>query len=212
MWGTSYAAHSQANAAKLNPPHLKTIVLNMGGMSNGWDHKVRNHGAFEIQQLTWAFRQLAVETDDPLVQEMLSTESIDNWLTVMPLRKGLNPLSVAPNFEDYILEMLTHADYDDYWKHPDLNWVEHYDQTADIPMLLLSGWYDSYAGGTIQNYLALSKRLDSPVQLIMGPWTHSGNTRSYAGNVEFGSDSAIDDFHHEFHLRWFDHYLKDKVT
>ena len=40
MWGTSYGAHSQANAAKLNPPHLKTIVLNMGGMSNGWNHKV----------------------------------------------------------------------------------------------------------------------------------------------------------------------------
>ena len=208
MWGTSYSAHSQANAAKLRPPHLKTIVLNMGGMSNGWDHKVRNHGAFEIQQLTWAFRQLAVETDDPLVKEMLSIDTIDKWLTVMPLRKGLNPLSVAPNFEDYILEMLTHADYDDYWKHPDLNWVEHYDSTADIPMLLLSGWYDSYGGGTIQNYLALSERLDSPVQLIMGPWTHSGNTRSYSGNVEFGGDASIDDFHHEFHLRWFDRYLK----
>jgi putative CocE/NonD family hydrolase len=208
MWGTSYSAHSQANAAKLRPPHLKTIVLNMGGMSNGWDHKVRNHGAFEIQQLTWAFRQLAAETDDPLVQEMLSIDTIDKWLTVMPLRKGLNPLSVAPNFEDYILEMLTHADYDDYWKHPDLNWVEHYDSTADIPMLLLSGWYDSYGGGTIQNYLALSERLDSPVRLIMGPWTHSGNTRSYSGNVEFGADASIDDFHHEFHLRWFDRYLK----
>ncbi|MDA0994835.1 MAG: CocE/NonD family hydrolase [Proteobacteria bacterium] len=212
MWGTSYGAHSQANAAKLKPPHLKTIVLNMGGMSNGWDHKVRNHGAFEIQQLTWAFRQLAVETDDPVVREMLKVETINDWLTVMPLRKGQNPLSVAPNFEDYILEMLTHGDYDDYWKHIDLNWVEHYDRTADVPMLLLSGWYDSYAGGTIQNYLALSERLDSPVQLIMGPWTHSGNTRSYAGNVEFGSDGAIDDFHHEFHLRWFDRHLKGNAS
>ncbi|MDH4073329.1 MAG: CocE/NonD family hydrolase, partial [Gammaproteobacteria bacterium] len=67
MWGTSYAAHVQANAAKLRPPNLRTVVLNMGGMSNGWDHKVRNHGAFEIQQLTWAFNQLAGETDDPVV-------------------------------------------------------------------------------------------------------------------------------------------------
>ena len=37
----------------------------------------------------------------------------------------------------------------------DVDWVEYYDQTADIPMLLISGWYDSYAGGTIDNYLAL---------------------------------------------------------
>jgi putative CocE/NonD family hydrolase len=212
MWGTSYSAHVQANAAKLKPPHLKTIVLNMGGMSNGWDHKVRNHGAFEIQQLTWAFRHLSVETDDPVVKEMLSLETIDDWLTTMPIRKGLNPLSSSPNFEKYILEMLTHSDYDDYWKHIDLNWVEHYDQTADIPMLLISGWYDSYAGGTVYNYSQLADRLDSPVQLIMGPWTHSGNTRSYAGNVEFGPDASIDDFHNDFHLRWFDRYLKGKSS
>lgn len=211
MWGTSYAAHVQANAAKLRPPHLSTIVLNMGGMSNGWDHKVRNHGAFEIQQLTWAFRQLAAETDDPVVKKMLSLDTIDDWLTTMPIRKGLNPLSVSPNFEDYILEMMTHGDYDDYWKHLDMNWVEYYDQTADIPMLLISGWYDSYAGGTVHNYNELSRRLDSSVQLIMGPWTHGGNTRSYSGNVEFGADASMDDFHTARHLAWFDSVLKGEV-
>ena len=208
MWGTSYAAHVQANAAKMRPPHLQTMVINMGGMSNGWDHKVRNHGAFEMQQLTWAFGQLAAETEDPVVRDMLRVDRVDDWLTVMPLRKGLNPLSVAPNFEDYILTMMTHGDYDDYWKHPDVNWVEHYDDTADIPMLLISGWYDSYCGGTIQNYLGLSQRLDSPVQLIMGPWIHGGNTRTFAGNVAFGPEAAIRDFHRGFHLRWFDRHLK----
>ncbi len=209
MWGTSYAAHVQANAAKLKPPHLETIVVNMGGMYNGWDHKIRNHGAFELQQLTWAFRQLAAETEDPVVREMLSREKIHDWLRALPLRKGRNPLSVAPNFEDYILTMMTHSDYDDYFKHLDINWAEYYDQTADIPMILISGWYDSYGGGTIENYRSLSKRLESPVHLLMGPWVHSGNTRSYAGEVEFGPEAAIGDFHREFHLRWFDRFLKN---
>ena len=163
MWGTSYGAHVQANAAKLRPPALKTIVVNMGGMSNGWDHKVRNHGAFEIQQFTWAFRQLAAETDDPVVRKMLDIDSVSHWLTAMPIRKGLSPLSVSPNFEDYILEMMVNSDYGDYWKHLDVNWVEYYDQTADIPMLLISGWYDSYAGGTVDNFNELSRRLDSDV-------------------------------------------------
>ena len=208
MWGTSYGAHVQANAAKLRPPHLQTIVVNMGGMSNGWDHKVRNNGAFELQQVTWAFRQLAAETDDPVVRDRLAMEPVANWLRSLPLRKGLNPLSIAPNFEDYILTMQNHGDYDDYYKHLDVNWKEYYGETADIPMMLLSGWYDSYGGGTIDNYLGLSPLLDSPVQLVMGPWTHSGNTRSFAGNVEFGPAAAIDDFHHEFHLRWFNQFLK----
>ena len=67
------------------------------------------------------------------------------------------------------------------------------------PALRLSAWKNE-----------LSRRLDSDVHLIMGPWTHSGDTRSYAGDVEFGSDAAIQDFHHEFHLRWFDRVLKGK--
>jgi uncharacterized protein len=208
MWGTSYAAHVQANALKLFPPHLVTVVLNMGGMSNGWDHKVRNHGAFENQQLTWAIHQLASETKDPLVRASLASVRIEDWLQALPLRKGHNPLSVAPNFEDYILEMMSHGDYDDdYWKHPDVNWQEHYDETKDVPMLLVSGWYDSYAGGTIQNYVELSKRLRSPVSLLMGPWTHGGNARSFAGEVEFGPDAAIEDFDRDFHRRWFDRFL-----
>jgi putative CocE/NonD family hydrolase len=209
MWGTSYGAHVQANAAKLRPPHLEMIVVNMGGMSNGWDHKIRNHGAFELQQLTWAFRQLAAETDDPTVREMLSRETVHDWLTALPLRRGLNPLSIAPNFEDYSLTMMTHGDYDDYWKHPDINWVEYYDRTADIPVILVSGWYDSYCGGTIQNFLGLSKHLSSPVHLVMGPWVHGGNARSYAGDVEFGPEAAIRGFHREYHLRWFDRFLKN---
>ncbi len=211
MYGTSYAAHVQANAAKLKPPHLRTMVVNMGGMSNGWDHKIRNHGAFELQQVTWAFSQLGAETDDPNVRAMLEEERVQDWLRALPLRKGLNPLSVAPNFEDYVLTMMTRADYDDYWKHPDINWVEYYDQTADIPMILISGWYDSYAGGTIQNYVGLSERLSAPVHLLMGPWVHSGNNRSHAGEVAFGPDAAIRDFHREFHLRWFNRYLKDEA-
>lgn len=212
MWGTSYASHAQANAAKLKPPHLQTMVINMGGLSNGWDHKVRNHGAFELQQLTWAFSQLAEETDDPVIRKMLNEENVRDWLSALPLRKGLNPLSVAPNFEDFILTMQTHGDYDEYWKNPDVNWVEYYDSTADIPMLLLSGWYDSYGGGTIENYIGLSQRLKSPVKLVMGAWTHGGNTRTHAGNVEFGADAGIADFHQAFHLRWFDRYLKDRET
>ena len=36
MWGTSFAAHTQAGAAQYSPPSLKTLVINMGGLSNGW--------------------------------------------------------------------------------------------------------------------------------------------------------------------------------
>ena len=91
MWGTSYAAHVQANAAKLRPPHLAAIVLNMGGMSNGWDHKIRNHGAFELQQLTWAFRQLHNETKDPIVKKKPRARAGGKVALCAPAEKGPQP-------------------------------------------------------------------------------------------------------------------------
>jgi putative CocE/NonD family hydrolase len=198
MWGLSYGAHVQACAAMLNPPHLKTIVVNMGGMYNGWDHGIRNHGAFALKQLTWAFRQVAEETDNPVVKEMLKIENVMDWFRVLPLRKGLNPLSIAPNFEKYMFEMMTHGDYDDYWKHMGVNWSEYYEQTSDIPMVHISGWYDNYCGTA------------SPIRLLLGHWIHGGIAQTYAGDVDFGSDAAITDFTSNWHVRWFDHFLKEK--
>lgn len=211
MWGTSYAAHTQATAAILNPPHLKTLILNQGGIQNGWDHKIRNHGAFELaQQVGWAFAQLATQTNHPAAQAVTTLEKPADWVSVLSAKRGLNPLSVAPNFEEYIFDMMTRGDYDEYWKQPDVNWSAHYAVTSDIPMMHITGWYDSYAGGTIANYLGLSTIKQSPMRLLVGPWLHSRNTQSSAGDVEFGPDAAIADFHEGMHLRWFDHFLKGR--
>jgi uncharacterized protein len=211
-WGTSYGAHTQSDPSKLNPASLGTMVLNFGGLSNSWRHSVRNHGAFELGfQQVWAFRQLRGETDDPKVAEMLETETPNRWFSAQPLRKGLNPLSVVPNFEDYLLSMATRGNADD-WRGLGLNWEDYYEQTADVPMIHIGGWYDVFAGSTIDNYLGLSPLKSSPVRLLMGPWDHGGNSRTHAGDVEFGAAAAIPDFSIGFHLRWFDHFLKGQET
>src|SRR5262249_25269906 len=44
------------------------------------------------------------------------------------------------------------------------------------------------------------------------PWIHGGNASSSAGDVEFGPEAAITNFANDFHLQWFDHYLKGKTT
>ncbi|PHN02389.1 CocE/NonD family hydrolase [Flavilitoribacter nigricans] len=211
MWGTSYGAHTQADASKLDPKGLSAMVLNMGGMTNAWDHAVRQGGAFELgRELTWAFRQIPAEIDDPVVEAHFKKETIEDWYAAWPFRRGLNPLSIAPNFEDYILEELTHADYDDYWKATGINWIEYYDQTADVPMVHIGGWYDIFLRGTIQNFMELRKRQTAPKFLIIGPWTHSGNERTYAGDVDFGPESAISDFQTSYQVDWFDYFFKDK--
>ena len=213
MWGTSFAAHMEAGAAQLHPPSLRTMVVNMGGMSNAWDHGVRYRGAYEMgRQLTWAWSQLAADAPTPSVRKLLEQEKVESWYNVQPMRRGLNPLSVVPEYEGWYLDFFEHADYDAFWKDPMMNWSEHYAQTSDIPMYQIGGWYDIFLAGTIENFVGLSKVKQAPQRLLVGPWVHHGDTLSYAGDVDFGAAAAIPDFDGDFHLRWFDHYMKGMAT
>ncbi len=208
MRGGSYLAHVQASAAKLNPPHLSTIILTVGGTSNSWKHAVRDHGAFCQKQLTWAFSNLRKESDDSVVVKMMQRESVGDWFQALPLKKGLNPLSVSPEMEDYIFEQMSHTDYDAYWKQMGMNWMEYYTQTSDIPMIHVSGWYDNYCQTAADNYMGLSAIKKSPVRLMLGPWMHGTFDKSYSGDVDFGTESTIPEYNLQWHLRWYDHFLK----
>lgn len=213
MWGTSFAAHMQAGAAQLHPPALKTLVINMGGMSNAWDHGVRYRGTYEMgRQLTWAWTQLHADAPNPAVRKLLEDEKVENWYNVQPVPRGLSPLAVVPEYEQWYMDFFEHADYDAYWKDPMMNWGEHYAQTSDIPMIHIGGWYDIFLAGTFNNFIELGKIKKAPQRILVGPWTHSGNARTYAGDVSFGDSAAIADFATDFHLRWFDHYLKGQAT
>ncbi len=80
MWGTSYGAHTGADASKLKPAGLSALILNMGGMANAWNHAVRQSGAFELgRELTWAFRQIPLEIDEPVVKTHFEQERIEDW-------------------------------------------------------------------------------------------------------------------------------------
>jgi putative CocE/NonD family hydrolase len=78
-----------------------------------------------------------------------------------------------------------------------------------MPVYLVGGWYDSWAGNTTANYRALSSALKSPIYLIMGPWIHGQQAKSAHGQVDFGKDAAIAD-EKAWRLEWFDHWLRGK--
>ncbi len=97
----------------------------------------------------------------------------------------------------------------EYWKHPSYAPALYWGQFPDVPILVVGGWYDSYTRATWQNYEGLRQGKKGPVKVLVGPWTHGSNTLelSYAGDVEFGPEAALDSFR-DLHLRWFDQALK----
>ncbi|MBI4200691.1 MAG: CocE/NonD family hydrolase [Chloroflexi bacterium] len=214
-FGTSYGAHTQGAVASTNPPHLSTMLVDCGAFSNAYMSSCRHNGAFELRQVAWAISQAKLSKDardNPVIAKALSQVSMEEWFQRMPWKKGHSPLRWTPDYESYLMEIWTHADYDDYWKQPGLCGEQFYDQWSDIPQLHSGGWYDSYTRTTFENFVGLSQRKRGPIRLLMGPWTHGQRSVSYSGDVEFGPTAALDgnlaESWEDFHVMWYDAWLK----
>ena len=213
--GLSYAAHTQMALACLNPPGLATMVLDSGGFANAFTCGIRQGGAFELKQATWAYNnahESPVVRDDPLLAKALAAEDLRSWFKAMPWSEGRSPVRWVPDYEAYLLEQWRHGTFDDYWRQVGLYAAGHYDHFPDIPVAFLSSWYDCYVSCTFDNYAGLSRSGTRHLDLIMGPGLHGNRNTSFAGDVSFGPQAAIGGniapSWLEFRRHWFDRWLK----
>jgi hypothetical protein len=213
--GLSYAAHTQGALACLAPPALAAMVIDSGAFSNAYLSGIRNGGAFEMKQATWAFNQAKESPHarrNAHVRKAMERENLIDWFKAMPWKPGHSPVRWVPEYEDYLFEQWTHGAFDDYWKQLGIYAEGFYDRFADVPQVHMSSWYDAYIRTATDNYIALSRRKRGPVRLIMGPWTHGDRSKTYAGDVDFGPAATIDgnlaEHWRAFRLRWFDHWVK----
>jgi uncharacterized protein len=213
--GLSYAAHTQGALGSAAAPGVAAMFLDSGGFSNAYQGGIRQGGAFELKQATWAFNN-ALEspevTRDPAKLAAMKAIDVRAWFRRMPWRRGDSPVSLAPEYEDYLFEQWEHGVFDSYWKQLGIYAEGFYDQFVDAAMVHMSSWYDAYARTATDNYVGLSRRKRGPVHLIMGPWTHGDRQLTYAGDVDFGPQATVDgnlapDFL-SLRLRWFDRWLK----
>ena len=212
--GASYCGSDQSALATLNPPHLSTMIVAVGA-SNYYHCSMRQNGALEQRFMIYAFRMATTSKEafaDANIKAAIDRAfaNVGEWVSRAPLKKGTSPLRMLPNYEQWVLDLFTHGEYDDYWKQRGYAISQYYEEHADVPTLYLGGWYDSYARATCENYTALSKMKKSQQVLMMGPWTHGGWGVTNAGDVDFGNHSFIN--YNDLRLAWFDHFLKGMHT
>jgi putative CocE/NonD family hydrolase len=209
--GTSYVGGTQHAMALANAPHLATMIP-VDAASNMGRQSVRNAGAFELRFWNWIMLNAGKgsrASHDPATAAMLK-EMADNrahYLLNLPVRRGTTPLKFAPEYEDWLVQAMGQGANDAFWEQNNI--VDHPERYKDIPVYLVGGWYDSWAGNTTANFMALTKTLKSDVYLLMGPWIHGQQTKSAHGQVDFGREAAIAD-ELAWRLEWFDHWLKGK--
>jgi len=213
--GLSYAAHTQGALGSAGAPGVAAMFLDSGGFSNAYQDGIRQGGAFELKQATWAFNQALESPDlqrDPARLAAMKAIDIRDWFRRMPWRRGNSPVTLAPEYESYLFEQWEHGEFDDYWKQLGIYGEGFYDQYVDAAMVHMSSWFDAYSRTATDNYAGLKKRKRGPIRLIMGPWTHGDRQLTYVGDVDFGPGATVDgniatDFL-TLRLRWFDRWLK----
>ena len=203
--GASYLGWVQYNAAMLQPPHLVAMFALVAG--SNYFASGRPGGAPGLPLWTLFMAQTSPEAQKmPELRDKMEAivRDPDPWLA---LPRDLREKMFLP-FPDYLRmyrDFYARPAFDDYWKQPGYYTAGYYRDMKDVPTFFLTGWYDSFTGQVIENFVALSKIQKSMKRLLIGPWPHATG-RERCGDAEFGSAAAVDQLALE--RDWFDHWMK----
>jgi putative CocE/NonD family hydrolase len=219
MYGMSHLGFTQWAAAVTRPPHLKTICP----MATQAGARPYDYGALRLNHiLAWAsifpLTELARKKMPPEKAKSLRDRFIylkDNieeqyWflpLKDMPSAKIADEIGMSPFYSDYI----SHHDDEEFWRK---SCSPAPLEKVVIPALHICGWYDLLTADVLASYTGMKERGGSEAarnnqRVIIGPWVHSTEMPSIAGDMDFGmaSTGAAADIT-GLHLRWFDYWLK----
>jgi hypothetical protein len=103
--------------------------------------------------------------------------------------------------------MYANPEFGPYWKQKGFYTKGHRALMKDVPTFFISGWYDYFGEGVLDNFAELSRTQKTSKKLWMGPWPH-GTGPAICGDAHFGPSAAVDV--PALALEWFDHWLKGK--
>ncbi|MFI5453919.1 MAG: CocE/NonD family hydrolase [Isosphaerales bacterium] len=210
-FGTSYPGGTQHALAEMNPPHLTTMVP-IDSVSNCGVSGMRHGGAFELRFMNWIFQTGAPNSKAALADPALRRALVENGQRIrqhadnLPIRPGTTPLRVVREYESWLVEAMRSGPESPFWHIKGMSVVDHVSDYADVPVLHITGWYDSWARQVSMNFEALAQAKKSPQRLVIGPWVHGGQNANVAGEVEFTREAGIDLL--AFRLRWYDRWLR----
>jgi putative CocE/NonD family hydrolase len=217
--GSSYAAITQVRTALEAPPHLTAIWPDVVP-TNSFQNQCREGGAMQ-QHMFWALLIHAQDAQDVQGDWSKSGEvwedlkNLRQLLREVPFERGQTSLRNVPKLEDTMVDYYTRGTYDEYWDRIEHNYTKFWEQHADIPITLSSGWYDLFPTADTEYFTSMSEQNSAPVRLVVGPWSHVGmrGDATYCHEVDFGLQAVWGvQRYFEEQLDFFNRWLPDDAT
>lgn len=187
--GASYLGYTQWALLSDPPPDMAAAVINVGPHDFG--RTIWGTGAFNSDTIRFSDLIVHQEHGRPRASPGSPGERLRPVLDGLPLLDAVDGFfgSAAP----WLRLAIARPDMtDDYWKPmQQCNALER----ANIPILLVTGWYDIFLEQTMDQYSKLVER-GCHVALTAGPWTHV--------HAAFNSSTMEK-------LKWFEEHLARRI-
>ncbi len=212
--GTCGTGMTAFQATPTCPPHLKTSFLNIPGDEKNYSYRNNVYRLslhrgeafwFQLLQLQHETAPAGSEaTRARLETAMANPEEMESWFCYMPLMD----FPPAEFMGAWYFNALDHPEDGPYWWGNDVSLK--YNEIS-VPIMHLTGWFDFALGPNLGNFTGIQRngRSDScrkGQRLIVGPWGHLNLGERQIGELDFGSEAAIDI--DAIQLSWFDYWLK----
>lgn len=207
--GASYLALVQYAALIEQPPHLKAVYAAVGP-TNYWAQGSWRGGAPSGGWPVWILNAAAQRHADPVRKKQLEALVLDprEWMQ-QPPRLRMKTFSGLKEYGEAYRRQYRHAGFGAYWRQPGFCPECHVHRMKDVPTLLVSGWYDSFAEATLSLFRSLFDFHASETRTILGPWPHAYGKRE-CGEATFPESAELDE--RTLQLAWFDQWLKGKES
>lgn len=205
-FGGSYTGWDEYVAAMLRPPHLMGMFVQMAGASL-YQEVPYPGGAPHAAWPMWILRSTltsheAKDHPDPLAKLEAVRQSPYAWLMESPAKRG-ELFDAFPAYKKVYQDFYDHPLFDNYWKQRGFYTAGYFAEMKDVPTLFVSGWYDFFLPGVLEDFRALAKSQKTEKRLVVGPWPH-GIGAADCGDATFGAENAEDQG--ALVADWFDHW------
>jgi uncharacterized protein len=207
MWGSSYGGFNQWAAAKLRPPHLRSIIPT-AAVFPGIDFPMRQNIGFPYLA-SWTALTSGRASNQTLFADQAFWTAVYKRLldNGVPFAR-LDDLAGFPSA--VYRKWVAHPTFDQYWKSivpTDREFGE-----IDLPILSVTGWFDGAQMGALEYYDRHMKFGSASAKdrhfVVLGPQDHTGAIfpRADIGGLSLGP-SGIPDIR-AIEIAWFDWTIK----
>ncbi|RAR04375.1 CocE/NonD hydrolase [Stemphylium lycopersici] len=191
--GGSYLGFVQWALLKSPPSDMVAAVIQCAPHDFG--KQLWGTGSLALEWISWAENILRQEETGIIstIQRLLIPKMIKRILGRFPMAASIKAhFSGRAPWLDYVVD---HPDTSDPF-YNQLDFTEALEH-ANIPILLVSGWYDVFMSQTMEQYTRLSER-NTNVALLMGPWNH----------MQVGRQTKA----HQKSFHWLEEHLRERIT